>query len=67
MTLSAEGKEARNEYMREYRKNMTEEQKENELKRVREYKKNNIEKIRAYQATYWNKKAEQMKSDTKTM
>ena len=59
--LTKAGKEARAQYVREYRKNETEEQKQKRREYAREWRKNNPDKVKAARVRYWNKKAEGLK------
>ena len=61
-TLTKAAREARARYVREYRKNQTEEQKERRREYAREWAKKNPDKIKAARVRYWNKKAAQLES-----
>lgn len=58
-------RQARNEYMREYKKNMTAEQKQARKDYNKKWHEQNPEKQREYQANYWLRKAEEMKQQRK--
>lgn len=60
--LTKAAKEARAQYVREYRKTETEEQKEKRREYAREWRKKNPEKVKAARVRYWNKKAAQLKN-----
>lgn len=57
-TLTEAGREARAEYLRNYRSGLTEEQKEARREYGREWRRKNPQKIRDARARYWNKKGE---------
>lgn len=60
-TLTKEAREARAQYLREYRANMTEEQKQKRREYEKKWRKENPDKVKAIQARYWEKKAQQDK------
>lgn len=61
MTLSEEGRLARNAYMREYRKErMTDEQRERERAYQIQWKADNPEKVKQHLVDYWDRKAAKM-------
>ena len=49
--------EARNEYRRQYRKNMTPEQRQREKEYNRQWRRNHPELVKAAQDRYWSKRA----------
>lgn len=49
--------EARNEYRRQYRKNMTLEQRQREKEYNRQWRQDHPERVKAAQVKYWTKKA----------
>ena len=53
--------EARNEYRRQYRKNMTPEQRQREREYNRQWRQNHPEQVKAAQDRYWSKRAETLK------
>ena len=55
--LTKAAKEARAEYMREYRQRETDEQKEKRREYAREWRKDNPDKVKDAKVRYWNKKA----------
>lgn len=55
MTDSA--KESRRQYMREYMRKYREKNRERINEKQREWNKANPDKVKAYRATYWEKKA----------
>ena len=65
--MTSEGKQARAEYMREWRKSLPAEKEAQKEKYMREYmreymrqwRKANPDKVKASKARYWNKKAKQ--------
>ena len=57
-TLTDAAKEARAQYVKEYRQRETEEQKERRREYAREWRKKNPDKVKAARVRYWNKKAE---------
>ena len=61
-TLTTAGKEARAEYVKEYRKTETEEQKKRRREYAREWRRRYPEKVRAAPIRYWNKKAQARQS-----
>ena len=59
-TLSKEAREARAQYLRDRRANMTEEQKQARREYEKKWRDANPEKVRAIQARYWEKKAKEI-------
>lgn len=51
---------ARREYMRAYKKTMTEEQKAQQKAYMKEWRKNNKDKVRKNYLNYWERKARKM-------
>lgn len=73
--MTSEGKQARAEYMREWRKSLPAEKEAQKEKYMREYmreymrqwRKANPDKVKASKARYWNKKAKQAQQTSQEM
>ena len=61
--LTQAAKLARANYVREYRKTETPEQKEKRREYAREWRRQNPDKVKAARVRYWNKKAEEMQNN----
>lgn len=59
--LSESAKAARRAYMKEYRKNMTDEQKQKERDYQKQWRERNEDRTRQHQESYWMRKAAEMK------
>lgn len=57
MGASQLAKEARNLYMREYKKNMTEEQKQQQREYHKQWRSNNKDRVKKNTENYWERKA----------
>lgn len=62
-TKSEQVKQARREYMKRYKQNLTEEQKEHERAYQRHWRQQNRDKVKAHQEAYWLRKYEEMKQE----
>ena len=66
MELSTKGLQARREYMREYKRNMSLEAREREKQYLREWRRKNPDKVRQNNIDYWERKAAEMNHVTVT-
>lgn len=60
MGASQLANEARNLYMREYKKTMTEEQKQKQREYHRKWRNNNKDRVQKHQESYWERKAKEL-------
>lgn len=58
--LNQAAKEARNAYMKEYKKTLTDEQKQQQRDYHKKWRANNKERIKEHQERYWMKKAKEL-------
>jgi len=62
-TLTEAGREARAEYLKNYRSGLTEEQKEARREYGREWRRKNPDKVRAARVRYWNRRGAEKPTD----
>ena len=60
MGASQLANEARKLYMREYKKTMTEEQKQKQREYHKQWRKNNKDRVLKHQEDYWERKAKEL-------
>jgi len=58
--INSLAKEARNAYMREYKKNMSEDQKQKQREYHKQWRAKNPEQVKKHQENYWTRKAEEL-------